>query len=244
MNLKKAFRYQNLINDMIKKVHVLVSNDQYQTCSITRIKSELNKLALVKNYEDETKEFSAKNISSIGFNSLLNRQIKVDNNKNYCAKNVVNLFRYLVIQRTMLAEAINKTKNKVAIKINDKTYSYDAALAYTTGYRMYISYISNFISGLSDQEQETKESERIITALDQPPVDVSYPVYTKITTDMDMVNVLKNDIEALKVKIDEISDQIEAASLSAEVKFNTELPITATIETLYDMEDIYMNTNG
>lgn len=234
MNLKKAFRYQNLISDLIKSsANTMMDVYFYQENSAFHRKSDLNRFALVKNYVDETKPVSVSLSNSF---SSFTRPPK----KEYEAKKAISLINYLIKQKADLAEAISKAKSKIKIEIDGKTYSYDAAISYASTQRGCLNRATVILTSLTEKETESFSSEKIIVSTEQLPVDMRYTVIETQTIKKDQEKILKDYVDKTKVLVDEISDKIEVASLSAEVKFATDLPITATMDSLYDSPELYM----
>lgn len=218
MNLKKAFRYQNLFkNLLVGAISNIKSQDFMYRYSVHK-KSELNELALVKNYEDEVK-------NDCGFDYVSKYDYEI----------LDSIIKQLIDQKVLLTEAISKAKIKAKIQpISFETpISYDSAVALASTYRKYIDHNTMILSSIEESKIERMIQTKIIVSTDQPPIDASYTKEIVIEILKDKKEALDNNSKWAKNFVEDLSDKIEATAIQTEVKFSTDIPITSTLDSLY-----------
>lgn len=232
MNLKKAFRYQNLITALLTSANEKYFDASfYKTTSVISKKSELNNIALNGNYEDEEK-----NVRGDGNKRYNPFSSGITPKKIYDFNISREVCLFLASQKAELTDAIAKAKSKIKIPIPDEdmVLGYDAAIAISKSYRQYVSTLTAINKDLTDTETESSSSQKVIVSTELPPTDGIYSVVTKVTVDEGIEEAVTSDIEKTKELAEYISNEIEAAALSTTVKFETNLKLTDTIDSLYN----------
>ncbi len=237
MNLKKAFRYQNFYSKMINDAFTNIRLEHFTHSYTVLKKSELNKVALNKDYQDEVKELSSEyNLGSYGPN------VKFVQTQVCDYKILADFVRYLIIKKTELTDAISKAKSKVKIQPNGfaTPITYDSAISLASIYRKYISLNESHINRVRENIIEKTCAEKVIVSLEQPPVDAYYTRQDITEAKTDNVAALNTNNTLAKIFVEDLSDKIEAASLQAEVKFTPEIPVTVTFNDYFEKYDQFI----
>lgn len=225
MNLKKAFRYQNMFNKLFDQAIRLIKAESFLHSYAIHKKSELNKIALEKTYEDEIKNDST-------FNTFEDTSYqKYDYEILYWG------IVYLIKNKALLTEAIAKAKVKAKIQpISFETpITYDSAVALASTYRKYITSANFILPSIKENKAEKLVSTKIMVSAEQPPVDVYYTKESIVEVLEDKKKALTSNTEWAINFVEDLSDKIEAASLQAEVKFTTDIPITSSFNSFYQI---------
>lgn len=221
MNLKKAFRYQNLFKKLLTEAISNIKSQDFMNRYALHKKSELNELALVKNYEDEIKN----DFSLSGF----------DYTSKYDYEALDGIIKQLIFEKTLLTEAISKAKVKARIQpiSFEAPITYDSAVALASTYRKYIDHNTMVLNSIEESKTERTVQTKIIVSTDQPPIDAYYTKETIIEVLNDKKEALDNNSKWAKNFVEDLSDKIEATAIQTEVKFTTDIPITSTLDSLY-----------
>lgn len=240
MNLKKAFRFQNNISALLNTAQVeLVMTDNYLTSKIYSYKSELNKVALVKDYVDEEKEITDNTRKQYGFTNNMETNT---NKKRYNISVIIKVIHLLLEERELITEAIVKAKSKAKIPIKlfnkeEQIISYDTAIALNTAYRSFIERMGITKSNLVESTCESKVSEKVLVSTEQPPTDIFYTIKKEITFNTEDKEYIEAEINTGKRFCDDLSEAIEAAKLTIEVKYTPKFVNVDTFEDLYKLLD-------
>lgn len=232
MNLKKSFRYQNLISDLIKDaLSICFDQANYQTKTALYKKSELNQLSSLINYKDELKDVSKKSEGGFGSSSY---SINDFTKKDYDLKKCFAILSYLLDEKVKLSNAIAKAKASVKITPLgfDSSISYDSAVEIAKIYREYGKKKS--LLDIREFSVEATATQKIIISQDQPPVDATYHIVTSTEVDKTKKAYAYENCQKANTFAEDLSDKIEAAALSKEIAFTTEIKVTDTFDTLYD----------
>lgn len=238
MNLKKAFRYQNFYSKIITDALINIRLEHFTRNYAVLKKSELNKVALNKDYQDEVKEFGSEyDLTNYGSNIVNFSQAQVCD-----YKILADFIRYLIIKKAELTDAISRAKSKVKIQPNgfEAPITYDSAISLASTYRKYISLNETHMNRVRESIREKNCAEKVIVSLEQPPVDAYYTRQDITEAKADNVAALNTNNTLAKIFVEDLSDKIEAASLQAEVKFTPEIPVTATFNDYFDKYDQFI----
>lgn len=238
MNLKKAFRYQNFYSKIIADALINIRLEHFTRNYAVLKKSELNKVALNKDYQDEVKEFGSEyDLTNYGSNIVNFSQAQVCD-----YKILADFIRYLIIKKAELTDAISRAKSKVKIQPNgfEAPITYDSAISLASTYRKYISLNETHMNRVRESIREKNCAEKVIVSLEQPPVDAYYTRQDITEAKADNVAALNTNNTLAKIFVEDLSDKIEAASLQAEVKFTPEIPVTATFNDYFDKYDQFI----
>ena len=238
MNLKKAFRYQNFYSKMITDALTNIRLEHFTHNYAVLKKSELNRVALNKDYQDEIKEIGSEyDLTSYGSSAVNFSQSQICD-----YKILADFIRYLFIKKAELTDAISRAKSKVKIQPNgfETPITYDSAISLASTYRKYISLNETHMNRVRESIREKICAEKVIVSLEQPPVDAYYTRQDITEAKSDNVAALNTNNTLAKVFVEDLSDKIEAASLQAEVKFTPEIPVTATFNDYFEKYDQFI----
>lgn len=232
MKLKTAFRYQNLINDLLRQAfEICYDQSNYQIKTETRKKSELNLLSLDKGYEDEVKEIT--NYDNNGYSPSFRIHDAVK--KNYDFYTSFKVLTYLLEEKAKITNAIDKAK--AGVKITPQGFktpiTYDSAIALVKVYRTYAGK-KTILKNIKEVEIESTSTQKIIVSREQPPVDATYHIINSTVNDkVKLQYAIKMSHEA-HIFAEDLSDKIEAVATTKDVNYTTDIEVTDNFDLIYE----------
>lgn len=235
MNLKKAFRYQNVYAEILKQALVqLTSNSNYLEGKEIHQKSKLNLVSLNKGFEDETMPLQ----ESIVIQGLCIYPRDNSLTKYYNPQVVLNIYNDILKEKIKLSQAVSEAKKNIVVQ----GYSYDTAIYLANFYRKSLSE-QGAIESLNDSSKEVAGYEYVITNPELNPSKLTYPIKIEIKVDVKSKDEVLKYFQDIRNNIEELSDEIEANVLKTNVKYEAPFSATETFKSLYEKYSTETNTS-
>ncbi|MDY4919909.1 MAG: hypothetical protein SO119_02365 [Phascolarctobacterium sp.] len=222
MNLKKAFQYQSKIAGIQSElINTGMRSDNFLIVEEKHKRSELNYYFNddTRTYDDEVRRKKSNNIKEYDFGKL------------------VQIYHYLTACHVKLAQAISNVKDEM--KIGQEELTYDAAVLKATDLRKLAQQCQLIASKV---EQESDSLAYLTFTQGTERVQANYTITVTTTPEKEVVDKAREACEKYKEEANDISDAIEAASLTCRLPQEAEprFPITADLDYIYKRFEKYV----